>query len=222
MLTLHHLENSQSLRILWLLEELGVDYDFKMYDRDPKTMLAPPEYKAISPTGAAPVVTDDGLVLVESNAIIEYILDKYDTDNQLRPAAGTPERVRYLYWFHASQGSFQPLLTTKLMMDAMKTRAPAIFRPIFKAAVGRMERAFYIPRITALLSMIEEDLGKSTWFAGDKLTAADIVMGYSMEVAAVRAGLDKRYPNAMRFLAQMRDRPAYQRALKKDGKFKPL
>ncbi len=221
MITLHHLENSQSIRILWLLEELGVEYDFKMYDRDVETFLAPDEYKKISPLGTAPVITDGDLVLSETNAIVDYILDQFGA-GKLRPLANAPERIKYLFWFHTAQGSFQPLLTTNFVLNALKTRVPFFLKPIVRSVIGRAEDAFLKPRLDAMLTLIEKDLSASTWFAGDNLTAADIVMGYCMEMAAARVGMGKKYPNAQRFLKQMHDRPAYQRALKKDGKFNPM
>jgi len=218
MITLHHLEKSQSIRILWLLEELGVPYEVKLYDRDPNTRLAPAEYKAVSPLGTAPCITDGDITLSETNAIMDYILDTHD-DGRLRPAPGTPNRADYLFWFHVSQGSLQPLLTNKFVMMAMTARAPFFLKPAAKMLVGGLDKAFFGPRLKALMTEIEKALGKSTWFAGDNLTAADIVMGYSMELAAHRAGMDAgNYPNAHRFLQQMRAYPSSQRALEKDGK----
>ena len=218
MITLHHLEKSQSIRILWLLEELGVPYEVKLYDRDPKTRLAPAEYKAVSPLGTAPCISEGDVTLAETNAIVDYILDKHD-DGRLRPAPGTPNRADYLFWFHASQGSLQPLLTNKFVMMAMTARAPFFLKPAAKMLVGGLDKAFFGPRLSAFMTEIEKALGKHTWFAGDTLTAADIVMGYSMELAAHRAGMDAgNYPTAHRFLQQMRAYPSYQRALEKDGK----
>jgi len=218
MITLHHLEKSQSIRILWLLEELNVPYEVKLYDRDPRTRLAPAEYKAISPLGTAPVITDGHVTLAETNAIIDYVCDTHD-DGRLRPAPGTPERADYLFWFHASQGSFQPLLTGFFVMKAMTARAPFFAKPAANGIVNALEKAFYGPRLAAMLAEIETALGKRPWFAGDRMTAADIVMGYSMEVAAHRAGMDAaRFPNAHKWLAKMREVPSYQRALEKDGK----
>ncbi len=218
MITLHHLEKSQSIRILWLLEELGAPYEIKLYDRDPKTRLAPAAYKAVSPLGTAPVITDGDVTLAETNAIIDYILDQHG-NGRLRPAAGTPERAPYLFWFHTAQGSLQPLLTNKFVMMALTTRAPFLVRPIAKSLVAALDAGFFGPRLDALMGEIEAALGKSKWFAGDALTAADIVMGYSMELAAHRAGMDEtRFPNAHRFLKQMRETPSYIRAMEKDGK----
>ncbi|KCZ45618.1 MULTISPECIES: glutathione S-transferase family protein [unclassified Hyphomonas] len=218
MITLHHLEKSQSIRILWLLEELGVPYEVKFYDRDPQTRLAPAEYKAVSPLGTAPVITEGNVTLAETNAIVDYILDWHD-GGRLRPAPGTQERVRYLFWFHTSQGSLQPLLTNKFVMMAMSARAPFLMRPVAKAMVNGLDQAFFTPRLNALLGEIEKQLGRTKWFAGENLTAADMVMGYSMELAAHRAGMDEaNFPNAHRFLKQMRETPSYIRAMEKDGK----
>jgi len=217
-ITLHHLEKSQSIRILWLLEELGVSYDIKLYDRDPQTRLAPAAYKAVSPLGTAPVITDGDVTLAETNAIIDYICDKHD-DGRLRPAPGAANRVKYLFWFHTSQGSLQPLLTNKFVMMAMTTRAPFLMRPVAKALVGALDKGFFGPRLAALFREIEKALSETKWFAGDTLTAADMVMGYSMELCVHRAGMDEAtYPNAYRFLKQMREYPSYVRAMEKDGK----
>lgn len=218
MITLHHLEKSQSIRILWLLEELGVPYEIKLYDRDPETRLAPASYKAVSPLGTAPVITDGDLTLAETNAIVDYICDRHD-DGRLRPAPGTPMRAKYLFWFHTSQGSLQPLLTNKFVMMAMSARAPFLARPVAKSLVGALDQRFFGPRLAALFREIEKALSESKWFAGDQLTAADMVMGYSMELCVHRGGMDeKNHPNAYRFLKQMREYPSYVRAMEKDGK----
>jgi len=218
MITLHHLEKSQSIRILWLLEELGAPYQVKLYDRDPQTRLAPAAYKAVSPLGTAPVITDGDVTLAETNAIADYILDRHD-DGRLRPAPGAANRAAYLFWFHTAQGSLQPLLTNKFVMMALTARAPFLARPVAKSLVGALDKAFFGPRLAALFREIETALGKSKWFAGETLTAADIVMGYSMELCAHRGGMsEKDFPNAFRFLKQMREYPSYIRAMEKDGK----
>lgn len=216
MLTVHHLEYSQSFRILWLLEELGTPYELKVYQRDSKTMLAPADYKAISPLGTSPVITDGGAALAETNAIVDYILDTYGP-GPLRPAPGDANRDKYLFWFHAAQGSLMPALTMATVFDALKGRAPLIARPILKAALGRAEAAMITPRMKALVDLIETDLGKSDWFAGDDLTAADIVMCYCMEGAAAKGYIGKAHPNALAWIDRMHERPAFQRALEKDG-----
>jgi glutathione S-transferase len=156
--------------------------------------------------------------LAETNAIVDYILDRHD-DGRLRPKPGTPERAKYLFWFHTAQGSLQPLLTNKFVMMALTTRSPFLMRPVAKALVGALDKGFFGPRLAALFREIEKALGESKWFAGDSLTAADMVMGYSMELCVHRGGMDEAsHPNAFRFLKQMREYPSYVRAMEKDGK----
>ena len=225
MLTLHHLENSQSLRILWLLEELQADYKIQCYRRDSHTSLAPSAFKKLHPIGTSPCISDDELVLPETNAIMDHLLDKYDTGtttSSLRPNADDPRRSQYLYWFHAAQGSFMPLLLDALIFKRMVSKVPFFLRPVIGVVVNKVKAAYLTPRLNKLLAHIEHTLSQSKWFAGDDFSAADIVMGYCMEVADVRVGMNHQYPNAQRFLQQMRARPAYQSAIKKGGAFQPL
>lgn len=221
MLTVHHLENSQSIRILWLLEELGVDYEMKMYDRDTETLLAPADFKAVSPLGTAPAMTDGDLALSESNAIMDYILDRHD-NGRLRPGADAPNRTRYLFWYHAAQGSLQPLLMMKFVFSRMRGGVPFFIKPLIGSVLDRVEGMLIKPRLEAIFALIEQDLGTADWFGGDEITAADMSMGYCMEAAAARAGLDKRYPKALAWIARMKATPSYRAAVKKDGKFNPL
>ena len=221
MITVHHLENSQSIRILWLLEELGVEYSLKHYNREPETSLAPKDFKTLHITGTSPLISDGDRLLPETNAIIDYVLDKYQ-DKTLRPSCNSPLRTDYLYWFHASQGSFMPLLTSALVFNRLKTRVPFFLKPLMKLIIGRVESMFLQPRINSFLTQIEQQLAKGPWFAGEQFTAADIVMGYCMQVAEVRVGMDDRYPNAHAFLKRMEMRPGYQQALIKNGNFQPL
>ena len=221
MITLHHLENSQSIRILWLLEELGADYRIQHYQRDDDTSLAPADFKQLHIIGTSPTISDGDLVLPESNAIIDYLMDKYG-DGGLRPAPGDPARAHYLYWFHAAQGSLMPLLTSKLVFNRLTTRVPFILKPIMKTVIGKANAVFLQPRIDKFLQHIDCTLAQSTWFAGEQFSAADIVMGYCLDVAAVRVGMDSRYPHALAFLQRMRQRPAFRRAMDKNGDFKPL
>lgn len=220
MITVHHLENSQSIRILWLLEELGADYHLQHYKRVGVNTLAPEEYKKLHPIGTSPTITDGDMVLAETNAIVDYILDKHP-DQTLRPNAGTDERTRYLFWLHATQGSFMPLLLESLIFKRMISKVPFFIRPVTKMVVGKVRETYLNPRLKRMLQYIEAELGKSTWLAGDNLTAADIVMGYCLEVAEVRIGIEG-YPKIQGFLKRMRDRPAYKTALEKNGDFKPL
>ncbi|MGH0001171.1 glutathione S-transferase family protein [Pseudovibrio ascidiaceicola] len=221
MITVHNLENSQSIRILWLLEELGVPYEIKQYKRDAATDLAPSDYKRLHQIGTSPTISDGDLVLPETNAIVDYILDKHPNAT-LRPEPGSEERARYLFWFHATQGSFMPLLLDSLIFKRMISKAPFFLRPVMSAVVGKVRAAYLEPRITRMLSFIEEELGRSTWLAGDSLSAADIVMGYCLEVAEVRIGFGGQYPNITAYLGRMRSRPAYNTALAKNGAFRPF
>ena len=218
MITVHHLNNSRSQRILWLLEETGTEYEIKRYQRDPKTMLAPPELKAIHPLGKSPVITDGELTLAESGAIIEYLAGRYG--DWLLPAAGTPERLRCNYWLHFAEGSAMPPLLLKLVFDTLE-RAPMPFfvKPIARGIAGKMKGTYINPQLRQTLDYLEGELGKSEWFAGDTFSAADIQMSFPLEAAASRAGLDASRPKLKAFLERIHARPAYQRALERGGEY---
>lgn len=218
MITLHHLENSQSIRILWLLEEIGAPYGFQMYDRDPETMLAPAEYKELSPLGTAPVITDGEIVLAESNAIIDYIVDASGRDD-FRPSYDDPSRPNYLFWFHAAQGSLQPMQTFGFVLGITTERAPFLVRPIVNKVMQSLQNHFIQPRLNALMKQMETTLSSHPFLAGDRFTAADIAMGYTLQMAKLRGGLDEGYPNVLAYVERMEARPAWQAALEKDGKF---
>src|SRR3982750_4920001 len=166
MITLHHLENSRSHRILWLLEELGVPYDIKHYKRDPKTSLAPPELLKIHPVGKSPVITDDGLTIAESGAIIEYLVDRYGS-GALVPPPRTPEKMRYTYWMHFAEGTAMPLLVMKLVFDRVE-RGPMPFfaKPVARGISRKVKGAFIDPGLERIMKHIEEELGHDGWFAG--------------------------------------------------------
>jgi glutathione S-transferase len=222
MITVHHLNNSRSQRVLWLLEELGLEYEIRRYQRDPKTMLAPPSLRAVHPLGKSPVITDGALTLAESGAIIEYVVDRYG-DGRLAPATGTPERLRYTYWLHYAEGSAMPPLLMKLIFDRIETAPMPFFaRPIARAIAGRAKSSFIEPQIALHLAYQESELAKHRWFAGNEFTAADIQMSFPIEAAAARAGLDASRPKLAAFLDRIHARPAYQRALERGGEFKLL
>ncbi|MEO7129579.1 MAG: glutathione S-transferase [Rhodoferax sp.] len=219
MITVHHLNNSRSQRILWLLEELGLPYEIKRYQRDPKTMLAPPSLRKVHPLGKSPVVTDGALTLAESGAIVEYLIGQYGA-GRLAPAPGTPERLRYTYWLHYAEGSAMPPLLLKLVFDTIeKSPMPFFVRPIAKAISGKAKSSFIGPQIRQHLDYLEGELGKAAWFAGSEFSGADIQMSFPLEAAAARAGLDRSRPKLMDFLARIHARPAYQRALEKGGEY---
>jgi glutathione S-transferase len=219
MIIVHHLNNSRSQRVLWLLEELGLPYEIQFYQRDPKTMLAPLALRAIHPLGKSPVLTDDGQTIAESGAIIEYLLERYG-NGRLEPAAGTPERLRFRYWLHYAEGSAMPPLLLKLIFGRLASPPmPALIRPVAALISKGVQQKFIDPQLRLHLSFWEAELAKTTWFAGNVFSAADIQMSFPVEGARSRGGLDARYPNLLKFLAAIHDRPAYQRALEKGGPY---
>ena len=219
MITLHHLENSRSQRILWLLEELGVEYEIKRYERDKKTSLAPLNLLAIHPLGKSPVITDGDLTIAESGAIIEYLVNQYD-DGRLLPAAGTPEHMDYIYWMHYAEGTFMPLMIVSLIMGRIETAPmPFFVKPVARGIVSKVRGGYLSPNIKRNLEFMNATLGNSTWFCGNEMTAADIQMSFPLEAAEVRTDLEKQYPNLKSFLERVRARPAYQAALEKGGPY---
>lgn len=219
MITLHHLNNSRSQRILWMLEELGVPYEIKRYQRDPKTMLAPPALKAVHPLGKSPVITDGEITLAESGAIIEYLADRYG-DGKLIPAPGTPERLRCNYWLHYAEGSAMPPLLLKLVFNRVRTTpAPFFVKPVAKAIANKVDKSFIDPQLKLHLDYLEGQLDQREWFVGDSLSAADIQLSFPLEAFAARGGLDNEYPQLAAFLKRIHARPAYQRALTKGGEY---
>ena len=219
MIVVHHLNNSRSQRVLWLLEELGMPYEIKHYQRDAKTMLAPPELRAVHPLGKSPVITAGDLTVAESGAIVEYLIDQYG-EGRFKPAIGTPERLRYTYWLHYAEGSLMPPLLMKLVFDEVeKAPMPFFIKPIAKAISGKVKSTFIRPQITQHLDYMEAELGKALWFAGKEFTGADIQMSFPIEAAASRGGLDSSRPKLMEFLKRIHARPAYKRALKKGGAY---
>ena len=219
MITLHHLNNSRSQRILWLMEELGLPYEIQRYQRDAKTMLAPPSLRAVHPLGKSPVITDGELTLAESGAIIEYLAARYGA-GRLAPEAGTPAHLRYTYWMHYAEGSAMPPLLLKLVFDKVENSPMPFFaRPIARAIAGKVKKTFIEPQLRQHLDFLEMSLGQSGWFAGDNFSGADIQMSFPLEAAAARGGLNESRPKLMDFLARIHTRPAYQRAIAAGGEF---
>ena len=219
MLTVHHLNNSRSQRVLWLLEELGVPYEVKRYQRDRKTMLAPPELKAVHPLGKSPVITDGSATLAESGAIIEYLVERHG-QGRFAPPPGTAERLRYTYWMHYAEGSAMPPLLLKLVFDRIGSApVPFFVKPIVRTIVDKAMKGFISPQLKTHLDYMEAELGKSEWFAGQEFTAADIQMSFPIEAAASRAGLDASRPRLWGWLQRIHARPAYQRALEVGGPY---
>src|SRR5262245_8186614 len=218
MITVHHLNNSRSQRILWLLEELGLEYQVKRYQRDAQTMLAPPELRSVHPLGKSPVITDGDTTLAESGAIVEYLADRHGA-GRLAPAPDSPERVRYLYWLHFAEGTAQPPLLLKLLFDRIKSKAPFLVRPVARAIADQALGGYVLPNIERNMDFMESELGKNEWFAGAQFSAADIQMSFPVEALRVRGGLDEKRPRLMKFLERIHARPAYRRAVERGGEY---
>lgn len=206
MIVVHHLNNSRSQRVLWLLEELGLDYSLKCYERDAQTMLAPASLRQVHPLGKSPVITDADLTLAESGAIIEYLVDRYGS-GRLVPTPGTPEHLRYKYWLHYAEGSAMPPLVMRIVFDHFGTGD--------SGAGG----AFIAPQIKLHFDYIEGELGKSTWFVGEEFTAADIQMSFPLEVVAMLPEEVESRPKLKEFIERIHARPAYKRALERGGRY---
>ena len=205
MIVIHHLNNSRSQRILWLLEELGLEYRIEQYRRDPKTNLAPPELRAIHPLGKSPVMQDGDLILPESGAIIEYLIERHG-DGRFKPQLGTPEHVRYLYWVHFAEGTIMLHLVSRLYL----TR-------VGEAAKTMQERVEVM--INNELDLVENELGKSPHLAGDAFSAADIQMVFPLEFAAHAKLVGDRRVKLREYLGRMQARPAYRRAIETGGTY---
>ncbi|MDM0114937.1 glutathione S-transferase [Variovorax sp. J22R133] len=219
MITVHHLNNSRSQRVLWLLEELGQPYEIVRYERDARTMLAPASLKAVHPLGKSPVVTVDGLTLAESGAILETLTEMYG-GGKFSPAVGSPDALRHRYWMHFAEGSAMPPLLLKLVFDRMESgKMPFFAKPIAKMIAGKVKAQLVTPQIARQLDFMETELGKSEWFAGDTFTTADIQMSFPIEAARMRGGLDEKHPRLMAYLDRIHSRPAYKRAIERGGPY---
>jgi glutathione S-transferase len=223
MLVVHHLETSRSQRILWLLEELDIPYQLKVYRRNPATRLAPPELKAIHPLGKSPVITDDGMVIAESGAIIEYLVEKYGASASgelaaLEPRAGTAGRRQCRYWMHFAEGSLMNWLVMKLVFTSIPRQPmPFFVRPIARALCAKVQKQLVDPNLRSSTAFIEDHLSHHRWFAGQDLSMADFQMSFAVEALMSRADGLGTCPNLRAYLARIRARPAYQRAEAKGG-----
>ena len=217
MIVVHHLNNSRSQRVLWLLEELGVPYEVRRYERDAKTMLAPPELRAIHPLGKSPVITDGDKTIAETGAIIEYVIETYG-QGRLIPAAGTPERLAWTYWLHYAEGSAMTPLLLKLVFTALPARAPGLLKGLVKSIAAKAQSGFVDPQLKMHVDYWDAELSKTAWFAGPHFTAADIMMSFPLEAGAARAGAGSR-PKVKAFLDRIHARPAYRHALARGGPY---
>jgi len=222
-IVLHHLENSRSQRVLWLLEELGLRYEVRHYQRDRKTLFAPPELQRVHPLGKSPVISDGDVTVAESGAIIEYLLDTHG-GGRLRPAAGTAERRRFSYFLHFAEGSLMPPLLLKLVFEKVRDApVPFFVKPVVKGVAAQVNKAFIGPNLTRLLAFLEAELAERDWFAGAEFTAADIQMSYPVEAAtAGQLAGAADHPRLLGWLGRIHERPAYARALKAGGGFRAI
>lgn len=217
MLVVHHLNNSRSQRILWLLEELGVEYEIKAYQRDATTNLAPTTLKLIHPLGKSPVITDGDITVAESGAIIEYLIERYG--QHLKPAENSQARREYTYWMHFAEGSLMPPMVAKLVFDKVKTKAKPFFvRMLAEKIADKVMEGYYAPITAANMSFIETHLQHNTWFAGDELSGADFQMSFPLE-AVVARGAGAQFPAINDFVQRVHQQEAYKRALEKGGQY---
>ena len=218
MIIVHHLNDSRSQRVLWLLEELGLPYEVRRYQRDPKTRLAPAELRAIHPLGKSPVIEDGDVRVAETGAIVEYLLETHGA-GRLRPPAGTEDGRRFTYWLHYAEGSAMPPLLLKLVFGLLPARSPALLKPLVRQIAGKAQTGFVDPQLKAHVAFWEAELGRSAWFAGDAFSAADIMMSFPVEAGADRAFDRSAHPRLDAFLKAIHARPAYRRALERGGPY---
>ncbi len=216
MIIVHHLNNSRSQRILWLLEEMGLPYEIKKYERDHKTMLAPRSLRKLHPLGKSPVLEDGGRIFAESGAIIQYLAEAYPND--LIPEHGTPEYWDVVYWLHYAEGSAMPPLLLHLVFGMLPKRAPLLAKPLMKGVAKTVQRSYINGQIKLQVDFWESHLTENTFFGGDTFGVADIQMVFALEAAKSRMGFDG-YPRVTQLLEQLHERPAYKRAIEKGGPY---
>jgi glutathione S-transferase len=219
MIVVHHLNNSRSQRILWMLEELGLDYEIKHYQRDRETMLAPQSLKEIHPLGKSPVISDGDIVVAESGAIIEYLAQTYGR-GLLIPPPESAEYRQYIYWLHFSEGSLMPPLLLKIVFDKINTSPmPFFIKPVARGISTKVMTSFVNPNIDNNFAYIDDYLAGHEWFAGDSLSGADIQMSFPLEASAARGVIGEKYPHIADYVSRFQARPAYQKALEAGGEY---
>ena len=217
MIQVHHLNNSRSQRILWMLEEMDVEYEIKRYQRDSQTSLAPTTLKLVHPLGKSPIITDGDITVAESGAIIEYLAGTYAP--HLIPESGTQAHRQYTYWLHFAEGTLMPPMVAKLVFDKVRAKAKPFFvRMIANKIADKVMAAYFGPNIQANLAYVEHHLSEHEWFAGDNLSGADVQMSFPLEASVVR-GAAAGYPAIREFVKRVHARPAYQRALQRGGEY---
>ncbi len=220
MIVVHHLDNSRSQRVLWMLEELEIPYEVRRWKRGPD-MRAPDELKRIHPLGKSPVVVDDQLVLAETGLILTYLCERYGRDTLAPPGAGpfAPERLRWSYWLHYAEGSAMPLLLVSFIFGMLPRRTPLPLRPLAGILAAGVGRQLLAPQFAVHFDMWEAALGETGWFAGPNFTAADAMMSFPVEAASKRVGFGQGRPALASFMAHIHARPAYRRAIERGGPY---
>jgi glutathione S-transferase len=215
MIIVHYLEKSRAHRVLWLLEELGLDYEVKTYRRT-RDYRAPESLKAVHPLGKSPVIEDGGRIVAESGAITEYLVEAYGGE-ALRPAAGTDERLRYTYWLHYAEGSAMPLLVMKLIFTRLPAQMPALLRPVAKMIANGVNSKLIDPQLADHVALWKAELSRDGWFAGPAFSAADIAMSFPVEAGLSRIEAGQDVAVLRRWIEAIRARPAYRRAVERGG-----
>lgn len=219
MIKLHHLNNSRSQRVIWALEELGLDFEIESYQRDPTTYLAPEKLKEVHPLGKAPILEDGENKIAESAVIIDYLVNQYAPN--LKPEINTEEYLNYQYWMHYAEGSLMPYLVMKLVFDKVKTSPMPFFaRPIAKKIAEKATSNFIRPNLVTHLSYINHYLNGRSWFCGDALSGVDFQMIFPLEAACARGlATPETHPNISNYVASIHARPAYQAAIDAAGDY---
>lgn len=219
MITLHHLNNSRSQRILWMLEELGMDYRIQHHQRDPKSSLAPESLKRVHSLGKSPVIEDEGRVIAESGAIVDYLARK-DPERRLLVEEGGEGFLDWTFWMHYAEGSLMPPLVMRLVFEKVRTGPMPFFaRPVAKGIADKTHKMFLGPLIASHLDFVEDHLARQDWFVDGRLTAADIQMSFPLEAVVASGMAGRRYPNIARYVQNYQQRPAYRRALEAGGEY---
>lgn len=219
MIIVHHLNNSRSQRVLWLLEELNIPYEIKRYERDPKTIRAPKSLRDVHPLGKSPVITDGDITVAESGAIIDYLIRTYAKET-FSPDEQSAEFRDYQYWMHFSEGSLMPPLLMRMLFEKVKTSPmPFFIKPVGKMISDKVLSTFVNPEISLNMGFVEQYLGQHTWFAGDKLSGADFQMSFPLEASVAAGAINQKYPNILAYVKRFQARPGYLNALEKGGDY---
>ncbi len=219
MIIVHHLNNSRSQRVLWLLEELNLPYEIKRYERDPKTIRAPKSLRDVHPLGKSPVISDGDITVAESGAIIDYLIRTYAKET-FCPDEKSAEFRDYQYWMHFSEGSLMPPLLMRMLFEKVKTSPmPFFIKPVAKMIADKVLTTFVNPEITLNMGFVDKHLGSHTWFTGDKLTGADFQMSFPLEASVAAGAIRNKYPNIHAYVKRFQERRAYLKALEKGGDY---